>query len=257
MIKINISLNRRIYCLLVVCHIFIAGITNSISAQTLYVEGWGFTVLYSDGNGLAGNLPTIATEVNSGKIPGFAIHKRVAQRYADSIALANSQGREIEEVRVEYNEENIIQNRIIICTQPEDGLYGYATLNGDVVLSPQYNHIDYIKSGRAIVKKGRFYGFIDTEGKPCTPVEYEDAGNWTLCGALVMKNKRMFLLTSDGKLESASILEKKIHFTDKEQKEIWDKAVHGELKTFEDEMNASMLLFDIDICPEQNNSSSK
>ncbi len=53
------------------------------------------------------------------------------------------------------------------------GFKGFIDSNGREVVHPQYDEIGkfgFYQDGRALVRKGNFYGFIDLTGKEVVPV---------------------------------------------------------------------------------------
>ncbi|MBQ3995541.1 MAG: WG repeat-containing protein, partial [Clostridia bacterium] len=70
----------------------------------------------------------------------------------------------------------------------KDGLWGFVTLDGTVLLEPQFEDATSFSKGMAAVKKDGKWGYIDKTGEFLIPPTFEEAGPLSPSGSAFVKN---------------------------------------------------------------------
>jgi hypothetical protein len=69
-----------------------------------------------------------------------------------------------------------------------DGLWGFVSLDGTVLLEPQFEDATSFSKGMAAVKKDGKWGYIDRTGAFLIPPTFEEAGPLSPSGSAFVKN---------------------------------------------------------------------
>lgn len=67
----------------------------------------------------------------------------------------------------------------IAGVQTREGKWGFINRNGEIIVTPQYQHVGYeFKDGLLYVKTGGKYGFINNKGKMVIPAQFADTDSF-------------------------------------------------------------------------------
>ena len=72
------------------------------------------------------------------------------------------------------------------------GKYGYANMNGEFVITPQFDYADDFSDNIARVQKGKKWGYIDTQGNSVVDIRYEAIQNDFTDGLAWVKLKNKY-----------------------------------------------------------------
>lgn len=74
------------------------------------------------------------------------------------------------------------------------GKYGYANVNGEFVITPQFDYAGNFADSIACVRIGKKWGYINTKGEQIIPLKYANAYPFSDgCAAIVVREKNKFL----------------------------------------------------------------
>lgn len=84
----------------------------------------------------------------------------------------------------------------------QDGKYGYADANGQIVIEPQFYEAGQFNDDRARVKteKKLAWGYIDGTGKTAIPAQFQGAGDFRNGKAVVLNDEKFSTIAPDGSL---------------------------------------------------------
>jgi len=88
----------------------------------------------------------------------------------------------------------------VIVKEDRDKTAGLYALEKDEYIIPQdeYDEIDYLKEGRALVKHNGKFGFVDQNNRPVTAIKYDKATAFENEAAAAIKDDRLLILDRDG-----------------------------------------------------------
>ena len=82
-----------------------------------------------------------------------------------------------------------------------DGEFGIINKNGkEIVTIGKYDELGYFSEGRALVKKGEKYGYVNNKGKLVIPLKYDAASDFRENLALVQIGNKMGYINKNGKI---------------------------------------------------------
>ncbi|GAB5417361.1 MAG: hypothetical protein Crog4KO_29430 [Crocinitomicaceae bacterium] len=79
----------------------------------------------------------------------------------------------------------------------KDGRYGFLQ-NGNTTISPEYEYAFDFKEGLALVKKGNYWGFIDSNNSTIVPFEYDRCSEFKGGFSIVQKNGKLGIIDEGG-----------------------------------------------------------
>ena len=116
--------------------------------------------------------------------------------------------------------------QVLIPDQNEKGKWGYVTENGDKAIDYQYDEAEFFMSGRAKVRKGDNYGYIDANNRQIIPIRYN---------SIDVYNKNIYKVSTDGKYKDGVLFDEKYGYISIDGDEIL-KPEYDEVGPFIDHM---------------------
>lgn len=106
----------------------------------------------------------------------------------DRVVIINHQNNHIETIE---NCKFATVSEEAICFESTEGLYGYADLNGQIIIEPQFTKASNFSDGLASVAKDKLFGYIDLSGELIIDYRFEYAGRFQCDYAVVYINGRV------------------------------------------------------------------